>query len=108
MSEFQEKRIAESQARKSVRKANQNRQYGNGAVPRFASKASAIVDLFAQYVEEQMLYETNTGKGCRVQKHHIESCSIKFMNVINLFMEQERTNVALVKQALNQNKEEEE
>jgi len=108
MSEFQERRIAESQARKSVRKANKNRQYGNGAVPRFASRASSIVDLFAQYVEEQMLYEINTGKGCRVQKHHIESCSIKFMNTLNVFMEQERTNVAIVKKALNRNKEEEE
>ena len=111
MSEFQEKRVAESQARASLRKANPNRQYGstNGnSVSGFQYKASAIVDKFAKYIEEQMLYEPNTGHGCRVQRHHVEACYLKFNAVIERFMLEERENIKLVKEALKQNKVEEE
>tara|TARA_R100000544_G_C2189199_1_gene40769 strand:- start:99 stop:428 length:330 start_codon:yes stop_codon:yes gene_type:complete len=103
---WQEKRIAESQARASLRKANSKRQYGDGAVPRFQYKSSAIVDLFAKYVDEQMLYEPNTGKGCRVQKHHVESCYIKLRKAISVFMEEERRNVVIVKEAIKNTEEE--
>tara|TARA_R110001606_G_C15013003_1_gene608710 strand:- start:77 stop:409 length:333 start_codon:yes stop_codon:yes gene_type:complete len=104
---WQEKRIAESQARKSLRTANPKRQYGEGAVPRFQYKSSALIDMFAHYVDEQMLFEPNTGKGCRVQPHHVESCFIKLNRVILLFMEEERKNVIIVREALRIKEEEE-
>ena len=103
MTEHQEKRVAESQARASLRKANPNRQYGstNGnSVSGFQYKASAIVDKFAQYIEEQMLYRPNTGHGCRVQRHHVEACYFKFNRVIDKFMQEERENMKVVKEAL--------
>lgn len=111
MSDFQEKRISEKDARRSLRKANPIRQYGNtsgSTVPRFQYKASALVDSFALYVEEQMLYEPKSGKGCRVQAYHIEAAYLKLNTHIQEFLERERQTVALVKEALKQNKVEEE
>lgn len=103
MSDYQEKRLSEKDARASLRKANPNRQYGstNGnSVTGFQYKASAIVDKFAQYIEEQMLYRPNTGHGCRVQRHHVEACYFKFNRVIDKFMQEERENIKVVKEAL--------
>jgi len=89
-SDWQEKRIAESQAKKSLRKANDKRQYGMSSVPRFQYKASTIVDLFALYVDEQMILPPNSGKGCRVQPHHVETSFMKFKQEIDRFMQSER------------------
>jgi len=40
------KRVSEVQAKISLRKANEERQYGQGAVPRFGNSAGKIIDLF--------------------------------------------------------------
>ena len=53
-----------------------------------------------------MLYEPNTGHGCRVQPHHVESCYIKINRAIKSFMEEERKNVATVKRAIENTEEE--
>ena len=108
---FQEKRIAESQARKALRKANPKRQYGstNGnSVARFQFKTSALVDKFALFIEEQMLQEPNTGHGCRVQTHHIEMAYMKFETLIDTFMNEQRTRMAVVKEELKRLGREEE
>tara|TARA_R110002124_G_scaffold65547_1_gene179270 strand:+ start:1065 stop:1370 length:306 start_codon:yes stop_codon:yes gene_type:complete len=65
-------RITEKQARSSLREANSKRQYGDGAVSRFKTKAGILIDMFANLVEDTMVQEPNTGHGCRVQKHHVE------------------------------------
>ena len=41
------RRVSEVQAKISLRKANEDRQYGNNAVPRFGTNAGKIIDLFA-------------------------------------------------------------
>ena len=111
MSDYQEKRIAEAQARKSLKKANPRRQHGssNGnSVARFQYKASALVDRFALFIEEQMLQEPNTGQGCRVQTYHVEMAYSKFENLIDKFMEEERNRMSAVKAELKRASGEEE
>ena len=48
------KRVSDVQSKKSLRAANEERQYGHNAVPRFGNCAGKIIDLFAQYVEDSM------------------------------------------------------
>ena len=98
--DWQEKRIAESQAKKSLRKANDKRQYGNGAVPRFQYKASAIIDLFALYVDEQMILPPNRGKGCRV-----ETSFMKFQQEMERFMLRERVMMITLRNTLKEEEE---
>lgn len=87
------KRVSEVQAKISLRKANKDRQYGNNAVPRFASCAGEIIDQFARFVEQEMKVPPKGGRGCRVQKEHIQLCFGKFYQAMNEFI-------------LNQDKEE--
>tara|TARA_R110000772_G_scaffold128180_3_gene235766 strand:- start:3627 stop:3947 length:321 start_codon:yes stop_codon:yes gene_type:complete len=103
--DWQEKRIAESQAKKSLRKANDKRQYGNGSIPRFQYKASAIIDLFALYVDEQMILAPNSGKGCRVQTHHIETAFMKFSQEMDRFMLREREMMITLRSTLKEEEE---
>ena len=74
MTEIPQKRMSEVQAKKSLRSANQERQYGMGAVPRYITCGSKIMDLFATYVEQEMKVPPKSGRGCRVQPEHIERC----------------------------------
>mgnify|MGYP006969356459 FL=1 len=84
------KRVSEVQAKKSLRAANKDRQYGNNAVPRFGTCAGKIIDLFAQYVEDSMTVPTKGGRGCRVQKEHIDLCFGKFYQAMREFMDNEQ------------------
>ena len=83
------KRVSEVQAKISLRKANEERQYGNNAVPRFGTCAGKIIDLFAQYVEDSMTVPPKGGRGCRVQKEHIDLCFGKFYQAMREFMDAE-------------------
>jgi hypothetical protein len=84
------KRVSEVQAKISLRKANEERQYGNNAVPRFGSCAGKIIDLFAQFVEDEMTVPPKGGRGCRVQKEHIDLCFGKFYQAMREFMDGEK------------------
>ena len=83
------KRVSDVQAKKSLRAANEERQYGNNAVPRFGTCAGKIIDLFAQYVEDEMKIPPKGGRGCRVQKEHIDLCFGKFYQAMREFMDSE-------------------
>ena len=83
------KRVSDVQAKKSLRAANEERQYGNNAVPRFGTCAGKIIDLFAQYVEDEMKVPPKGGRGCRVQKEHIDLCFGKFYQAMREFMDSE-------------------
>ena len=106
--EYQECRIAYQQARKALRLANPKRQYGNHAVDRFRTKASELVDLFAVYVDEQMIREPNTGHGCRVQQGHINMCFIKMKAEMEDYIIKERELMLAVRIAMNRKEGEEE
>lgn len=84
------KRISEVQAKKSLRSANKERQYGNGAVPRYIVCGSKIMDLFAVYVEQKMKVPAKGGRGCRVQPEHIERCFGNFYQAMREFMDGEK------------------
>jgi len=84
------KRVSEVQAKISLRKANEERQYGHNAVPRFGSCAGKIIDLFAQFVEDEMTVAPKGGRGCRVQKEHIDLCFGKFYQAMREFMDGEK------------------
>jgi len=99
---FQERRLSQLQARKALRKANNKRQYNSNAVGRFRTKTSEIIDLFALFVEEQMIKAPNTGQGCRVTEHHIETANHKLQQVIIEYMEKERKLMRDVKLALEE------
>ena len=82
------KRISDVQAKKSARKANTKRQYGYGAVNRFVTHASALVDLFALIVEKDMKVAPGEGRGCRVQTEHLDSSFLKVQTALmNIIME---------------------
>jgi hypothetical protein len=84
------KRVSDVQSKKSLRTANEDRQYGNNAVPRFGTCAGKIIDLFAQYVEDSMTVPPKGGRGCRVQKEHIDLCFGKFYQAMREFMDSEQ------------------
>ena len=84
------KRISEVQAKKSLRSANEDRQYGQGAVPRYIVAGSKIMDLFATFVEQEMTVPPKGGRGCRVQKEHIDLCFGKFYQAMREFMDEEK------------------
>lgn len=84
------KRVSEVQSKKSLRAANEDRQYGHNAVPRFGTCAGKIIDLFAQYVEDEMTVPPKGGRGCRVQKEHIDLCFGKFYQAMREFMDDEK------------------
>jgi len=89
MSEIK-KRISVVQAKKAVRKANEDRQYGHGAIERFVSHSSSLVDLFALMVEKDMVVSPGEGRGCRVQMQHIDSTFLKVQTAfMNMLMERE-------------------
>ncbi len=83
------KRVSDVQSKKSLRAANKDRQYGHNAVPRFGNCAGKIIDLFAQYVEDSMTVPPKGGRGCRVQKEHIDLCFGKFYQAMREFMDSE-------------------
>ena len=94
------KRVSEVQAKISLRKANEERQYGNNAVPRFGNCAGKIIDLFAQFVEDEMTVPPKGGRGCRVQKEHIDLCFGKFYQAMREFMDgEEKSKVFVIKDA---------
>lgn len=84
------KRVSEVQAKISLRAANEDRQYGQGAVPRFGNCAGKIIDLFAQYVEDSMTVPPKGGRGCRVQKEHVQLCFGNFYQAMREFMDNEK------------------
>jgi len=84
------KRVSEVQAKKSLRSANPDRSYGQGAVSRYIVSSSKIMDLFATYVEETMKVPPNGGRGCRVQPEHIDLCFGKFYQAMREFMDEEK------------------
>ena len=90
------KRVSDVQSKKSLRAANEDRQYGNNAVPRFGTCAGKIIDLFAQYVEDSMTVPPKGGRGCRVQKEHIDLCFGKFYQAMREFMDSEQKPQVLV------------
>tara|TARA_R100000734_G_C3289779_1_gene81784 strand:+ start:15 stop:479 length:465 start_codon:yes stop_codon:yes gene_type:complete len=84
------KRVSDVQSKVSLRAANEDRQYGHNAVPRFGNCAGKIIDLFAQYVENSMTVPPKGGRGCRVQKEHIDLCFGKFYQAMREFMDSEQ------------------
>tara|TARA_R110002167_G_scaffold233600_1_gene438806 strand:+ start:1029 stop:1331 length:303 start_codon:yes stop_codon:yes gene_type:complete len=84
------KRVSEVQAKKSLRSANSERSYGNGAVSRYIVSSSKIMDLFAIYVEQEMTIPPKGGRGARVQSEHIERCFGKFYQAMREFMDEEK------------------
>ncbi len=89
MSEFN-KRISDVQAKKAARKANEGRQYGHGAIGRFVTHSSTLVDLFALMIEKDMAVAPGEGRGCRVQMQHIDTTFLKVQTVfMNMLMERE-------------------
>tara|TARA_R100000697_G_scaffold107753_1_gene122678 strand:+ start:1121 stop:1582 length:462 start_codon:yes stop_codon:yes gene_type:complete len=84
------KRVSDVQSKISLRAANKDRQYGHNAVPRFGNCAGKIIDLFAQYVENSMTVPPKGGRGCRVQKEHIDLCFGKFYQAMREFMDSEQ------------------
>lgn len=106
--EYQENRIPFQQARKALRLANPKRQYANGSVDRFRTKASEIVDLFAVYVDEQMIKAPNTGHGCRVQPSNVQMAFFKMKAEMEEYIIKERELMASVRIAMNVNGDEEE
>ena len=84
------KRISEVQAKKSLRSANNERQYGQGAVSRYIVSGSKIMDLFAVFVEQEMKVPPKGGRGCRVQPDHIDNCFGKFYQAMREFMDGEK------------------
>lgn len=106
--EYQENRIPYQQARKSLRLANPKRQYATGSVDRFRTKASAIVDLFAKYVDEQMIKPPNTGHGCRVTTSHVNIAYRKIEMELDAFFKKESELMDSVRIAMNINGDEEE
>ena len=84
------KRVSDVQSKISLRAANKDRQYGHNAVPRFGKCAGKIIDLFAQYVENNMTVPPRGGRGCRVQKEHIDLCFGKFYQAMREFMDSEQ------------------
>ena len=89
-------RMTEKQARIALREANSKRQYGDGAVSRFKTKAGILIDMFANIVEDTMAQEPNTGHGCRVQTLHID---VVFMRIENHMKDLEKQ--VAVEKAIN-------
>tara|TARA_R110000751_G_scaffold57476_5_gene121869 strand:- start:1967 stop:2269 length:303 start_codon:yes stop_codon:yes gene_type:complete len=88
------RRMSKEAAKKSIRKANPERQYGNldndCAVDRFNIECSKIIDLCAEYIESEMKTAPKTGRGCRVQSKHVQLCCHKLKDVIDNFMKEEK------------------
>jgi hypothetical protein len=84
------KRVSEVQAKKSLRSANEDRSYGNGAVGKYIVASSKIMDLFAVYVEQTMKVAPKEGRGSRVQPEHIDLCFGKFYQAMREFMDGEK------------------
>lgn len=87
---FPVKRISEVQAKKSLRSANEDRSYGNGAVSKYIVVASDIMDLFAEYIEQQMKVAPKGGRGSRIQPDHIEKYGGRFFKAMTNFMKEEK------------------
>jgi hypothetical protein len=85
-----EKRMSETQAKKSLRSANSKRQYSIGTVPKFGICSGKIMDLFAEFIEQNMTIPPNGGRGCRISKEHIELCFGKFYQGMREFMDGEK------------------
>ena len=75
-------RISEVQAKNALRKANPDRQYSYGSVPKFMTFSGRLVDLFAFHVERRMKKPANSGRGCRVPPEHIEICFAELQSKI--------------------------
>ena len=81
--------MSDVQTKKSLRRANPLRKHSEGAFNEFKFSASELVDLFAQYVEDSMTVPPKGGRGCRVQKEHIDLCFGKFYQAMREFMDSE-------------------
>jgi len=84
------KRISEVQAKKSLKKANGDRQYGAGSVGLFINCSAELMDLFAQYLESQMTVPPKKGAGSRVQRLHVELAYSRFYKALREFMDGEK------------------
>ena len=87
-------KISELQAKKAVRKANPERQWGNShgqSLTKFRAKAGELVDLFALYIEQRMPLPPNSGRGCRVQLPHVEMAFGRMYQAMRQFMDDELT-----------------
>jgi hypothetical protein len=83
------KRISVVQAKKSLKKANEDRQYGHGSIDLFINCSADLMDLFAQYLESQMTVPPRKGAGSRVQKLHVELAYGRFYKAMRDFMDKE-------------------
>lgn len=84
------RRVSEVQAKKSLRSANNERSYGKGAVDKYIVVASDIMDLFAEFVEQEMKVAPKSGRGSRVQPIHIENCGGLFYKAMIKFMDEKK------------------
>jgi len=87
------KRVSDVQAKKSVRKANPDRQYGNkdgDALAHFATCSGKLMDLLAQYIEDEMKVEPKGGAGCRVQRKDVSDAYGRMYVAIREFMDNEK------------------
>ena len=105
LSKIVERRISFAQAKKALKKANPRRQHEGEAVERFRNKASILIDMFAMYVDEQVIHDPNTGHGCRLRPHMVEVSYKKFEDHIDAFMEVESKLMLIVKEALKEEEE---
>tara|TARA_R110002072_G_scaffold45239_3_gene125932 strand:- start:1210 stop:1512 length:303 start_codon:yes stop_codon:yes gene_type:complete len=87
---IREMRVSAVQAKKARKRANPDRQYGDGVYERFRTHASEIVDLFALFVEQEMKVAPKGGAGCRVQEKDINASFGKFYHAIREFMDGEK------------------
>ena len=83
------KRVSEKSAKRSLRSANEKRQYDMGSIQKFGICSGKIMDLFAKYVEQKMTVPPNGGRGCRITKEHIELCFGNFYQGMREFMDGE-------------------
>ena len=102
-------KISELQAKKAVRKANPERQWGNShgqSLTKFRAKAGELVDLFALYIEQRMPVPPNSGRGCRVQLPHVEMAFGRMYQAMRQFMDDELTMKKLKENELEGEEEE--
>jgi len=84
-------KISELQAKKSVRRANPKRQWGQSyrnmdSLFHFRQFAGDLVDMYAQYIEQRMPIPPGKGRGSRVQYPHVEAAFTQLSNVIRTHM----------------------
>ena len=86
-------RINKKESREIFQKTNPERQWGNSngdSMVRFQKRAGEIIELFCQFIEEQMPLPPNSGAGCRVQAQHVDLAYFKLYKAMREFMDGEK------------------